>query len=523
MSHADNPGFVYAKLSRQDNPFFRGNVLIEALPDYDSCSSLDILKELNRKNPKSSKDMKSIEARTSFLQICLRNVFIPTHRHIALMRTVDDLLRYGYFSQRGRHVIEVKSDTGADGATIQCLSESELYVERGVQKYPEYRDHSDEAFCSTTPSVCLIGWSGIGKTSSINHVIQLYPQVILHRKSILNDEFTQLVWLKVECPSKTRPKAVCSAILGAIDEALGTSYKSKITQPMSQERARAITTDALKSYFVGVLIIDEIQNISDQRNNETFFNFIVELTNTVKASLIFIGTPKVKKFLDKDFRILRRFASLGSMQWQPLSRNKINGGQSEWQAFLSRLEEYNLTGSAMSNETTDALFDYSQGITDLLVKLFFITQIECITRSVAFDAASIKKTFNLHFKDLEPVIKAIRNSDFDFLDKYSDLAVPYDVLDSHIDNLLKDYHEAVDQESKRTVDEAVDFELLSGAEEMASGLIDLVIRLGLNLSAEQKALVVQNVVRELRDNGDITMNKVHDIATGIIKSYRQNK
>lgn len=106
---------------------------------------------------------------TDFLQICLRNVFIPTHRHIALMRTVDDLLRYGYFSQRGRHVIEVKSDTGADGATIQCLSESELYVERGVQKYPEYKDHSDEAFCSTTPSVCLIGWSGIGKTSSINH------------------------------------------------------------------------------------------------------------------------------------------------------------------------------------------------------------------------------------------------------------------------------------------------------------------------------------------------------------------
>lgn len=211
------------------------------------------------------------------------------------------------------------------------------------------------------------------------------------------------------------------------------------------------------------------------------------------------------------------------MQWQPLSRNKINGGQSEWQGFLSRLEEYNLTGSAMSNETTDALFDYSQGITDLLVKLFFITQIECITRSVAFDAASIKKTFNLHFKDLEPVIKAIRNSDFDFLDKYSVLAVPYDVLDSHIDNLLKEYHEAVDQESKRTVDEAVDFELLSGAEEMASGLIDLVIRLGLNLSAEQKVLVVQNVVRELRDNGDITMNKVHDIATGIIKSYRLNK
>lgn len=58
---------------------------------------------------------------------------------------------------------------------------------------------------STARSLAFIGCSGSGKTTTLNKVLSTYPQVIYH--SELN--FTQIVYLRVDCPHDGSLKSLC--------------------------------------------------------------------------------------------------------------------------------------------------------------------------------------------------------------------------------------------------------------------------------------------------------------------------
>ena len=58
---------------------------------------------------------------------------------------------------------------------------------------------------STAQSMLLIGCSGSGKTTSLERILQTYPQVIYH--SQLNLE--QVVYLKVDCSHNGSLKEIC--------------------------------------------------------------------------------------------------------------------------------------------------------------------------------------------------------------------------------------------------------------------------------------------------------------------------
>ena len=54
--------------------------------------------------------------------------------------------------------------------------------------------------CSTADSLSIIGISGIGKTTAIERLSLMYPQVIKH-ETYEGQSFnrTQIVWLKIDC------------------------------------------------------------------------------------------------------------------------------------------------------------------------------------------------------------------------------------------------------------------------------------------------------------------------------------
>src|SRR5699024_3054395 len=54
---------------------------------------------------------------------------------------------------------------------------------------------------STADSLSIIGISGIGKTTAIERLLLMYPQVIKH-EAYEGQPFnhTQIVWLKIDCP-----------------------------------------------------------------------------------------------------------------------------------------------------------------------------------------------------------------------------------------------------------------------------------------------------------------------------------
>jgi hypothetical protein len=76
---------------------------------------------------------------------------------------------------------------------------------------------------TSASSLTLIGPSGIGKTTNLINILNLYPQVIIHP----DYSVYQLVWLKVDCPHAGSLKGLCTDIFLAADRLLGTNYFKK--------------------------------------------------------------------------------------------------------------------------------------------------------------------------------------------------------------------------------------------------------------------------------------------------------
>jgi Cdc6-like AAA superfamily ATPase len=110
----------------------------------------------------------------------------------------------------------------------------------------------------------LIGDSGVGKTSMIEQVLGYFPEVIEHDcyygKKL---EFQkQVVWIKVDCPEKSSVRDLCEEILCALDLSLDRLK----TKPASTIGALVRQLEqAIKSSFLGILVIDEMQNLQFKR------------------------------------------------------------------------------------------------------------------------------------------------------------------------------------------------------------------------------------------------------------------
>ena len=69
-----------------------------------------------------------------------------------------------------------------------------------------------------------MGFPGIGKTSAIERILSLYPQVILHKHPL---NTLQIVWLKLNCPHDGSLKTLCMNFFLKIDSLIGTNYYEK--------------------------------------------------------------------------------------------------------------------------------------------------------------------------------------------------------------------------------------------------------------------------------------------------------
>lgn len=539
---------VKAKLTRAANPFYRYNVLIEALPDYERYNNESVLSCMHEDNPQLMQDPRAMslmdaEQKISLLKTCLASVFVALPRHMFLFRTIDDLIRVGYLrrkplDRRALYEASIRYDhngepinfdkekepQGSPDESGEPLIEGYEYAEPGAPKYVADKNKATPCLGGTTPAVSLIGWSGIGKTYSINRILSLYPQVIEHPRGDITLAFTQVVWLKVECPSKTSPKSLCTAILQELDDIVGTSYREQITQRMTLDHVRHITVKALKTYYVGLLIIDEIQNIIGQDQQTVFFNFIVELTNTIKSSLMFVGTPKIEKFLNKDFRTKRRFCSAGALNWGPLSIIGKEPIGSEFSIFFKGLNKYNLVGDLtpeQSNELMNEFFNCSQGISDILVKLFFLTQIQCLLRGVPLSTQAVRNTFDMYFGSMKPVIEAVKNKNYSYLEKYSDLAMTEEEYEQHAGEALAQLEEKINSQSAKlqTPDEAAHEALSEGAQALAEKMNNM-LKEYKEISGDNSLELVELFTSKLMEDPNFAFPQATELVLALSKNKR---
>ncbi|MGJ9381851.1 AAA family ATPase [Salipaludibacillus sp. CF4.18] len=396
---------IQARYKEQDIASYKHNPYIEALPEiYDVKGAAS---RISRKPTYDSKErllpdpyrIHSIWSMSDFIKT------IP--KHITLEQSISIAIRQGY---KARNPIKAE--------WIRQMRESFENIDWTNEEY-------EPLIRSTATGFALIGLSGIGKSTAIESVLGLYPQVIEHKEyngTILKR--SQLVWLKIECPFNGSIKGLCLNYFYKIDCILGTTTLYK------QFNKRNINNDVLVTemghiaaiYGIGILVIDEIQRLSEAKAGgaKMMMNFFVKLINNIGLPVILVGTPKVQ-FIFDDLATTRRNEGFGSELWLNYSKDDV------WDNFIEALWKYQWTNvtSKLTPAIEKAIYDCTQGIPDFAVKLYMLTQWRLIGEdSEKITAGLIREVFNENFRLSKPILTAIKNNQLEKLRNVRDIPTP---------------------------------------------------------------------------------------------------
>lgn len=148
-------------------------------------------------------------------------------------------------------------------------------------------------------SFTIIGTSGIGKSSAIMRAME----VITDGKLIHTEDFDIIPAMIVQCPHDCSVKALLLEVLRKIDGYVDNSYYIQAI------RARATTdmligtvSQALLNH-VGLLVVDEIQNVVDSRYGKALVSMLTQLINNSGISICMVGTPVCEIFFEKEIQL----------------------------------------------------------------------------------------------------------------------------------------------------------------------------------------------------------------------------
>ena len=147
-------------------------------------------------------------------------------------------------------------------------------------------------------------------------------------------------------------------------------------------------------------------------------NFFVTLVNTVGVPVVLIGTSKALPILQSEFRQARRGSGQGDLIWERM-QNDIS-----WEIMIRAMwkNQWTRKHTPLTDELKDALYDESQGILDIAVKLYAFAQAKVIgdgTEEVT--AAAIREAAAVKLKLLKNYLDAIRSGDLRKIAQYEDI------------------------------------------------------------------------------------------------------
>ena len=388
---------------------YKGNPFIEALPPILDIKGIgDSLR--SHIEPTEDEISASGSIRAHCIAGLLADFFQPIAAHVQLQEKLSVMIRSGYV---GRN-----PSNGSLNKHLQNGYERLMSGDLNVFRF--------ENVTSTAQSMSLIGCSGSGKTTTLTKFLSTYPQVIYHPEHNIE----QVVYLKIDCSHNGSLDELCRNFFRALDFALGTTYEKKYGKKgIGVPTKLAQMTQLSNLHALGVLVIDEIQHLNRARSggSENMLNFFVTMVNTIGLPVILVGTPKAREIFDIDFRSARRAAGFGSINWSPMAQESITGGRSEWQVLTDKLwtmqwlQKHDLL---LTDEIRNTWYELSQGILDVVIKLFVLSQLRAIvTGTERITQKIMRQVYEDELQPVHPMLEALKSGDPEKILKYSDLSV----------------------------------------------------------------------------------------------------
>ena len=270
------------------------------------------------------------------------------------------------------------------------------YENRKAVKGQEY-----SGIIGGSDSFTIVGLSGIGKSTAISRAITLITE---NRVIELEKPYTKIVpCVVVQCPFDCSVKGVLLEILRKIDEKLGSKYYQNAL------RARATTDMLIGSVsqvalnHIGMLIVDEIQNVVNSKNGKSLIGALTQLINNSGISIGMIGTPECTTYFESAMQLARRSVGL---QYGAMSYDEY------FQSFCKVLFDYQFVvkKSKLTDAITEWLYEHSAGVASIVVSLIHDAQeIAVFTGKETLDLdalnAAYEQRLSLVHRYIEPSIQ----------------------------------------------------------------------------------------------------------------------
>lgn len=403
----DKVNFVKAQYKEQIVYDYKNNPLIEALPDLiEEDEVIDLLAEY----PYFDKEERKLNKlyRCHLVQRIFQ-YFQPLSIHLDLYTRFSMVIRQGYLT---RNPINIEYAISFNNGYEDILNNKINYK-------------NELNFRSSASGFTIVGVSGMGKTTAINRILLKMPQVILHSK--YKDKtlcMYQVTWIKLECPFDGSIKALCINFFENIDRLLKTNYLRKYgSGRLSANAMIPIMAQICRSINLGVLVIDEIQNLNSAKSGgaEKMLNYFLNLVNVIGLPVILIGTPNAIEIIQSQFRLARRNSAMGALYWDRL-KNDMN-----WKLLLEGMWEYQWTNeyTKLTKELCDVLYEESQGIIDIAIKLYAMAQIKAIssTKTEKITTSLIRTIAKDNLKLIKPMLDALKTGNVNKIVKYEDISM----------------------------------------------------------------------------------------------------
>lgn len=261
---------------------------------------------------------------------------------------------------------------------------------------------------ATNAGVTLLGYSGCGKSASVEILLSNYPQVIEHKNDIM-DKFTQITYLVVVCPTNSNFSALYASIGTEIDRALKNTtpiYERMISNKRSLAEKAEVVCKLIQLFGIGCIIFDEIQLIDFKSNKENTYEGLLTIVNKTKVALMVIGTKDAYEKIFSKHRTARRTGVY-------INANNYCSDKNYFSTIVSNLWRYQWFDEdiKLTRDIISALYDVTRGIIDQLISIYIYMQIEYVraTNKPKIDEKYVYFISEKYFPGIKQLLTDINN------------------------------------------------------------------------------------------------------------------
>ena len=274
--------------------------------------------------------------------------------------------------------------------------ESKIRVKQTLENHRAILQQEYSGILGGSDSFTIIGASGIGKSSAISRAVQLVTKTPVIE---MESPYSKILpCVLVQCPFDSSVKGLLLEIIRVVDELLGSKYYPKATSASATTDMLIGTVSQICLNHVGILVVDEIQNVAISKNGRNLLGALLQLINCSGISICMVGTPECTEFFTQAMQLARR--SLG-LQYEAMEY----GVEFEQLCQILFQYQYVKNPAELDDATIRWLYEHSNGnVSSIKTLLHDAQEIAILEGSEVLNMETLNAAYKSRMKMLHSYI-----------------------------------------------------------------------------------------------------------------------